>query len=103
MGMFHHLTRRRVRLRPTTIRNACVLRSSSNIETQNAFMLPVTLEDVVDDIVGNDIGNGLHLDGRRRETWQEPMRIQHNNPSPYIQGLAKPCSHWLLLFYPAKP
>jgi hypothetical protein len=63
-------------------------------------MLPVTLKDVVDDVVGNEVGNGLYLDERRRKTWQEPMRIQHNNPSPYIQGFAKPCPHWLLLFYP---
>jgi hypothetical protein len=76
--VLQHLKRKRVRLRATTIRNPCVLRSSSNIETRNAFMLPVTLEDVVDNIVGNDVGDGLHLDGRRREdlvrTNKDPTR-----------------------------
>jgi hypothetical protein len=32
------------------IRNVGVFRSSSNIKTRDAFMLPVTLEDVVDDV-----------------------------------------------------
>jgi hypothetical protein len=77
-GIFYHLTRRRKRLRPAMIRNACVPRSSSNIETQNMFMLPVTLEDVVDDVVGNNVRNGLHLNGRRKEdlarTNKDPTR-----------------------------
>jgi hypothetical protein len=76
--VLQHLTRRRIRLRATAIRNTCVLRSSSNIEMQNVFMLPVTLEDVVNDVIGNDVGDGLHLGGRRKEdlarTNKDPTR-----------------------------
>jgi hypothetical protein len=41
-------------------------------------MLPVTLEDVVNDVIGNDVGDGLHLGGRRKEdlarTNKDPTR-----------------------------
>jgi hypothetical protein len=101
--VLHHLVRRRIRLRPSTIRNMGMFRSSSNIKTRDAFMLPVTLENVVYDVVSNEVGSALHLDERRREAWREPIRDQQNNPSPYIRGLAKLYPHWLSLFYPAKP
>jgi hypothetical protein len=77
-GVLQHLARRRVRLRAAAIRNPGVLRSSSHIETRNVFMLPVALKDVADDVVGNDVGNGLHEDDRRKEdlvrTNKDPTR-----------------------------
>jgi hypothetical protein len=59
--MFHHLICRRIRLRPPTIRNTGVFRSTNNIKTRYMFMLSVTLEDVVDGLVGDVVGWVLHL------------------------------------------
>jgi hypothetical protein len=58
--MFHHLIHRRIRLRPPMIRNTGVFRSTNNIKMRYAFMLLVTLEDVVDSSVGDIVGWVLH-------------------------------------------
>jgi hypothetical protein len=56
----HHLVWSRIRLRLPTIKNAGVFRSTSNIKMRYAFMLPVSLEDVIEDAVGNEVGWVLH-------------------------------------------
>jgi hypothetical protein len=68
-GVLQHLARRWVRLRAATIRDPGVLRSSSHVKARNALMLPVALEDVADDVVSDDVRNGLHEDDRSRKTW----------------------------------